>query len=86
MSTSDPAYPEPGKNDKNGKKKKDKDKAPNRLVLCFDGTGNKFSGTSSDTNIVKLYQMCDRTAKGQFHYYQRALLPLPSRSRLMWEW
>ena len=53
-----------------GKKDK-KDKPPSRLVLCFDGTGNKFSGDSSDTNIVKLYQMCDRGAKGQFHYYQR---------------
>jgi uncharacterized protein (DUF2235 family) len=52
-------------------KKKDKDKPPSKLVLCFDGTGNKFSGDSSDTNIVKLYQMLDRSAKGQFHYYQR---------------
>ncbi|KAF8540123.1 hypothetical protein BDD12DRAFT_777466 [Trichophaea hybrida] len=51
-------------------KKKDKDKPPSKLVLCFDGTGNKFSGDSSDTNIVKLYQMLDRSAKGQFHYYQ----------------
>ncbi|KAI5817743.1 hypothetical protein BZA77DRAFT_309341 [Pyronema omphalodes] len=45
-------------------------KPPNKLVLCFDGTGNKFTGTSTDTNIVKLYQMCDRDAKGQYHYYQ----------------
>lgn len=42
-----------------------------RLVLCFDGTGNKFSGDTSDTNIVKLYQMFDRKAPEQFHYYQR---------------
>ena len=41
-----------------------------RLVLCFDGTGNEFLGNSADTNIVKIYQMLDRTAKDQFHYYQ----------------
>lgn len=57
--------------------KKGEPKVPNKLVLCFDGTGNKFSGTSSDTNIVKFYQMCDRTAKGQFHYYQRCYPPPP---------
>jgi len=44
---------------------------PKRLVLCFDGTGNKFSGNESDTNIVKIYEMLDRTDKDQYHYYQR---------------
>ena len=43
----------------------------NRLVLCFDGTGNKFLGKESDTNIVKLYQMMDRLCPKQYHYYQR---------------
>ncbi|CAZ83263.1 unnamed protein product [Tuber melanosporum] len=52
-----------------------KDAAPkkpkvSRLVLCFDGTGNKFTGDTSDTNIVKIYQLLDRGTKGQFHYYQ----------------
>ena len=42
-----------------------------KLVLCFDGTGNAYSGTESDTNIVKLYQKFDREAPNQFHYYQR---------------
>ena len=42
-----------------------------RLVLCFDGTGNKFLGDESDTNIVKLYQMLDRACPNQYHYYQR---------------
>jgi len=42
-----------------------------RLVLCFDGTGNKFQGDVSDTNIVKLFQMLDRRNPNQFHYYQR---------------
>lgn len=46
-----------------------------RLVLCFDGTGNKFSGDTSDTNIVKLYQMLDRSRPEQFHYYQRPFPP-----------
>ncbi|PVH81831.1 hypothetical protein DL98DRAFT_623095 [Cadophora sp. DSE1049] len=41
-----------------------------RLVLCFDGTGNKFQGNPSDTNIVKLFQMLDRRDPNQFHYYQ----------------
>ena len=44
---------------------------PRRLVLCFDGTGDKFQGNESDTNIVKLYQMLERNKPGQFHYYQR---------------
>ncbi|KAH8587871.1 hypothetical protein B0O99DRAFT_731593 [Bisporella sp. PMI_857] len=41
-----------------------------RLVLCFDGTGNKFQGNVFDTNIVKLFQMLDRRDPDQFHYYQ----------------
>ena len=42
-----------------------------KLILCFDGTGNQYSGDTSDTNIVKLYQKFDREALGQYHYYQR---------------
>lgn len=42
-----------------------------KLICCFDGTGNEYSGDTSDTNIVKLYQKFDRSAPGQFHYYQR---------------
>ncbi|KAL7270599.1 hypothetical protein RUND412_006689, partial [Rhizina undulata] len=42
----------------------------NKLVLCFDGTGNKSTGGPADTNIVKIYQMLDREAPGQYHYYQ----------------
>ena len=44
---------------------------PSRLVLCFDGTGNKYLGDTSDTNIVKLYQKFDRSIPNQYHYYQR---------------
>lgn len=30
---------------------------PKQFVLCFDGTGNKFAGDESDTNIVKIYRV-----------------------------
>ncbi|KAK2758967.1 hypothetical protein FQN54_003065 [Arachnomyces sp. PD_36] len=43
---------------------------PKTFVLCFDGTGNKFSGTESDSNILKIYRMLDRNEGNQFHYYQ----------------
>lgn len=49
-----------------------------KLVLCFDGTGNKFHGDDSDSNILKIFRMLDRTADDQYHYYQRkfhSLLP-----------
>ena len=42
----------------------------NKLVLCFDGTGNKFSGTDADSNILKIYRMLDRDGDDQYHYYQ----------------
>ncbi|KAF2716105.1 hypothetical protein K431DRAFT_308052 [Polychaeton citri CBS 116435] len=40
------------------------------LILCFDGTGNKFTGTPADTNIVKIFSFLDREDPNQFHYYQ----------------
>ncbi|ROV96103.1 hypothetical protein VSDG_05075 [Cytospora chrysosperma] len=43
---------------------------PHKLVLCFDGTGNKFHGNDNDSNILKIYRMLDRTADDQYHYYQ----------------
>ena len=53
---------------------------PSRLVVCFDGTGNRFNGDTSDSNIVKLYEKFDRADPNQFHYYQRksALTILPT--------
>lgn len=45
-----------------------------KLVLCFDGTGNKYSGNTSDTNIVKLYQKLDGNAENQYSYYQRKII------------
>ncbi|KAF8246451.1 hypothetical protein K440DRAFT_631907 [Wilcoxina mikolae CBS 423.85] len=41
-----------------------------KLILCFDGTGNKFKGNSGDTNILKIFRMLDRSGGEQFHYYQ----------------
>lgn len=36
--------------------------APKReLVLCFDGTGNTFKADGTDSNILKIFRMLDRT-------------------------
>ncbi|ORY56352.1 uncharacterized protein BCR38DRAFT_355945 [Pseudomassariella vexata] len=43
---------------------------PRKLVLCFDGTGNKFKGDDSDSNILKIFRCLDRTAGKTDHYYQ----------------
>ncbi|CRG91836.1 putative protein YEL023C [Talaromyces islandicus] len=43
---------------------------PKVFVLCFDGTGNKFSGDESDSNVLKIFRMLDRSRGTQFHYYQ----------------
>ena len=45
-------------------------RAKKKFILCFDGTGNKFSGTDADSNILKIYRMLDRSDDSQFHYYQ----------------
>ncbi|CCX29818.1 Similar to Uncharacterized protein YEL023C; acc. no. P39992 [Pyronema omphalodes CBS 100304] len=36
-----------------------------KLILCFDGTGNKFKGNSGDTNILKIFRMLDRSGEEQ---------------------
>ncbi|KAL5334322.1 hypothetical protein BJX70DRAFT_21979 [Aspergillus crustosus] len=41
-----------------------------QFVLCFDGTGNKFAGDESDSNVLKIFRMLDRSKPHQFHYYQ----------------
>ncbi|KAI9147233.1 hypothetical protein HJFPF1_13268 [Paramyrothecium foliicola] len=43
---------------------------PNKLILCFDGTGNAFSGSNADTNVVKILHKLDRHHPKQYHYYQ----------------
>ncbi|KAL4778666.1 hypothetical protein BJX76DRAFT_352428 [Aspergillus varians] len=50
--------------------KKPKERQKGRLVLCFDGTGNKFCANESDTNVVKIYEALDRKESNQYHYYQ----------------
>ncbi|KAJ5267079.1 hypothetical protein N7478_009887 [Penicillium angulare] len=44
--------------------------APKQFVLCFDGTGNKFAGDESDSNVLKVFRMLDRSKSHQYHYYQ----------------
>ncbi|KPM35161.1 hypothetical protein AK830_g11416 [Neonectria ditissima] len=46
---------------------------PKKLVLCFDGTGNTFSGSNADTNVVKLLNKLDRNNPNQYHYYQTGI-------------
>ncbi|POR35033.1 Uncharacterized protein TPAR_04774 [Tolypocladium paradoxum] len=43
---------------------------PKKLILCFDGTGNTFSGSNADTNVVKILNKLDRNHPNQHHYYQ----------------
>ncbi|KAL4868094.1 hypothetical protein BDV12DRAFT_186231 [Aspergillus spectabilis] len=50
--------------------KKPKKRRNGRLVLCFDGKGNKFCADESDTNVVKIYESLDRKDGNQYHYYQ----------------
>ncbi|RGP77591.1 short chain dehydrogenase reductase family [Fusarium longipes] len=44
-----------------------------KLILCFDGTGNTFSGTNADTNVVKILRKLDRNSDKQYHYYQTGI-------------
>ena len=49
----------------------DMQRKPKTFVLCFDGTGNKFSGTDADSNILKIYRMLDRDSDDELYaYYQ----------------
>jgi uncharacterized protein (DUF2235 family) len=40
------------------------------LILCFDGTRNKFQGSAADSNILKIYSMLDKEDPHLFRYYQ----------------
>ena len=48
-----------------GRRRDSKKRKPNKLILCFDGTGNEFHADESDSNILKIFRMLDRTAKDQ---------------------
>lgn len=39
--------------------------ARRKLILCFDGTGNKFRGDESDSNILKIFRMLDSSSDDQ---------------------
>lgn len=43
---------------------------PKKIVLCFDGTGNKFTGSQADSNILKIYRMLPRSSENFLSYYQ----------------
>ena len=45
------------------------------LILCFDGTGNKFQGNGGDSNIIKIFSMLDRRNKDVQAYYQPGMSP-----------
>ncbi|KAI0110078.1 hypothetical protein F4814DRAFT_461239 [Daldinia grandis] len=46
---------------------------PKKLILCFDGTGNTYTGSNSDTNVVKILHKLDRNDPQQYHYYQTGI-------------
>ncbi|KAI8959977.1 hypothetical protein F5Y11DRAFT_285338 [Daldinia sp. FL1419] len=46
---------------------------PKKLILCFDGTGNTYTGSNSDTNVVKILHKLDRNDPYQYHYYQTGI-------------
>ncbi|KAK7422649.1 hypothetical protein QQX98_001437 [Neonectria punicea] len=46
---------------------------PKKLILCFDGTGNTFTGSNADTNVVKILNKLDRNDPNQYHYYQTGI-------------
>ncbi|RCI08985.1 hypothetical protein L249_5017 [Ophiocordyceps polyrhachis-furcata BCC 54312] len=46
---------------------------PKKLVLFFDGTGNSFSGSTADTNVIKMMNKLARSDRHQLHYYQTGI-------------
>ncbi|KAH6886176.1 hypothetical protein B0T10DRAFT_607904 [Thelonectria olida] len=44
-----------------------------KIILCFDGTGNTFTGSNADTNVVKILRKLDRNHPNQYHYYQTGI-------------
>lgn len=37
---------------------------PKQFVLCFDGTGNKFAGDESDSNVLKIFRVSETASQG----------------------
>lgn len=48
----------------------DQTREPKKLILCFDGTGNTFTGSNADTNVIKILNKLDRFDTHQYYYYQ----------------
>ncbi|KAK4156009.1 hypothetical protein C8A00DRAFT_31173 [Chaetomidium leptoderma] len=70
FSTHHPSRPTTPMGQENHRQTSCSHRKPRKIVLCFDGTGNKFHGDDSDSNILKIFRMLDRTASDQYHYYQ----------------
>ncbi|RZS57810.1 T6SS phospholipase effector Tle1-like catalytic domain-containing protein [Sphaerotilus mobilis] len=49
--------------------------APRNLIICFDGTNNKFG--SENTNVVRLVQSLERDPRRQLVYYDPGVGTLP---------
>jgi uncharacterized protein (DUF2235 family) len=35
------------------------------IVLCFDGTGNRYRGDGRETNVLKIFRLLDKDAAHQ---------------------
>lgn len=44
-----------------------------RFVLCFDGTGNTFTGDETDSNVLRIYRLLDRSEPTQYSWYNAGL-------------
>ncbi|KAI9651727.1 MAG: hypothetical protein M1831_000510 [Alyxoria varia] len=52
------------------------------IVLCFDGTGNKFQGNDGDSNIIKIYKILEKQDHQNFAYYQPGIGTYVDKSAL----
>jgi uncharacterized protein (DUF2235 family) len=43
------------------------------FALCFDGTGNEFRGDSTDSNVLRIFRLLDRSSPLQFSWYNPGL-------------
>ncbi|KAK5659302.1 hypothetical protein OQA88_1395 [Cercophora sp. LCS_1] len=55
---------------------------PRSLVLCFDGTSNKYRGDGTETNVFKIFQLLDKHDHDQYHYYQPGMGTFVARESL----
>jgi uncharacterized protein (DUF2235 family) len=43
------------------------------FVLCFDGTGNTYTGDERDSNVLRIYRLLDRSEPKQYSWYNAGL-------------